>query len=151
MDEVRKALNKHSYDVSHAGGTTIYSITESDVESIFASLQSELEAVKLERDELAAYVNELRECVACSLFDIDPDGAQHLGFIVDVEPPYDRSELYELLSKTPQQSLEAHDRKVRRECAELILSMRKIGEATAYKAALSDGAEAIEETIEPEE
>jgi len=42
-----------------------------------AASQAALEAVKRERDELSAHVNDLRECVACSLFDIDPDGAQH--------------------------------------------------------------------------
>jgi len=172
MDDVRKAFENYVND-THQGGLSLRkqpnglyasgntSTAFYDFQAGRTSLQSELEAVKRERDELAAHGMMKTRALdtAMRALNCESLNARHVIHMMDSND-VDMIDgacnvIRKAVTSNPAQSLEAHDRRVRnqkaREDAELILSMRKIGEATAYKAALSDGAEAIEETIEPEE
>jgi len=149
MDEVRKAFENYVNDTHQCGlslrkqpnglyasGNTATAFD--DFQAGCASMQSELEAVKRERDELAAYVNELRE------------GFNWIGATTrSGDIVYVKRIAAKALSRNPAQSLEANDRKVRnkvrRECMEIVRKHNNRPDSVEYINAQ------IGATIEPEE
>jgi len=121
MDDVRKAFEGVAI-VTHGSKSVYasyfnagYEAGRTSMQADLAASQAALEAVKRERYELASHVNELRGAIGISANTL-------MGYAC-------HGDLADVLERTPQQSLEAHDRKVRnkvrRECVKSCLSQEK--------------------------